>query len=96
MYFDDLSNQYILLDIEGNSASKIEERKITQFAALVIQNNTIPTGTHSAVHAEGGGSVLRQTAVVSVIACRSRARRKTSGSSLPRAEALRRIPRQAF
>ncbi len=41
MYFDDLSNQYILLDIEGNSASKIEERKITQFAALVIQNGKI-------------------------------------------------------
>ena len=65
-------------------------------AALVIQNNTIPTGTHSAVHAEGGGSVVRQTAVVPVEACRSSARRKTSGSSLPRAEALRRIPRQAF
>ena len=62
----------------------------------LIQNNTIPTGTHSAVHAEGGGSVVRQTAVVSIEACRSSARRKTSGSSLPRAEALRRIPRQAF
>jgi len=41
MYFDDLSSQYILLDIEGNSAAKIEERKITQFAALVIQNGKI-------------------------------------------------------
>ena len=69
---------------------------IHSVAALVIQNNTIPTGTHSAVHAEGGGSVVRQTAVVSIEACRSSARRKTSGSSLPRAEALRRIPRQAF
>ena len=69
---------------------------IHSVAALVIQNNTIPTGTHSAVHAEGGGSVVRQTAVVSIEACRSNARRKTSGSSLPRAEALRRIPRQAF
>ena len=65
-------------------------------AALVVQHDAVTTGTHSAVHAEGGGSVVRQTAVVSIEACRSSARRKTSGSSLPRAEALRRIPRQAF
>ena len=39
MYFDDPNKKYILLDIEGNSAQKEEERKITQFAALVFQNN---------------------------------------------------------
>ena len=64
--------------------------------ALVVQHDAIAACTHSTVHAEGGGGVVRQTAVVPVEACRSSARRKTSGSSLPRAEALRRIPRQAF
>ena len=64
--------------------------------ALVVQHDAVAAGRHSAVHAEGSGGVLRQTAVVPVEACRSSARRKTSGSSLPRAEALRRIPRQAF
>lgn len=41
MYFDDLSKTYVLLDIEGNSAKKEEERKITQFAALVFHNGEI-------------------------------------------------------
>ena len=34
MYFDDLNKKYILLDIEGNAAKRVEERKITQFAAF--------------------------------------------------------------
>ena len=38
MYFDDLNKKYIILDIEGNSAQKENERKITQFAALIIKN----------------------------------------------------------
>lgn len=38
MYFDDKGKKYILLDIEGNSAKQENERKITQFAALVFQN----------------------------------------------------------
>ena len=41
MYFDDLNKTYVLLDIEGNSAQKEEERKITQFAALVFHNGEI-------------------------------------------------------
>ena len=65
-------------------------------AALVVQHDAVAASAHSAVHAEGGGSVVCQSAVVPVEACRSSARRKTSGSSLPRAEALRRIPRQAL
>lgn len=39
MYFDDENKKYILLDIEGNSARQENERKITQFAALVFINN---------------------------------------------------------
>ena len=38
MYFDDLNKKYILLDIEGNAAKRVEERKITQFAAIVFHN----------------------------------------------------------
>lgn len=38
MYFDDNSKKYVLLDIEGNSLSKEEERKITQFSAIVFEN----------------------------------------------------------
>lgn len=38
MYFDDVNKKYILLDIEGNSAKQENERKITQFAALVFEN----------------------------------------------------------
>ena len=41
MYFDELEKTYVLLDIEGNSAQKEEERKITQFAALVFHNGEI-------------------------------------------------------
>lgn len=41
MYFDDLNKTYVLLDIEGNSAQKEEERKITQFAALVFHNREV-------------------------------------------------------
>lgn len=40
MYFDDVNKKYILLDIEGNSAKQENERKITQFAALVFENGT--------------------------------------------------------
>lgn len=40
MYFDDLDKKYILLDIEGNSASQEQQRKITQFAALIFHNGT--------------------------------------------------------
>ena len=40
MYFEDINKKYILLDIEGNSAKSEEERKITQFAALVFYNGT--------------------------------------------------------
>ena len=40
MYFEDINKKYILLDIEGNSAKREEERKITQFAALVFYNGT--------------------------------------------------------
>ena len=36
MYFDDSNKKYILLDIEGNAAQKENERKITQFAALIF------------------------------------------------------------
>lgn len=39
MYFDDQSKKYIILDIEGNSLTKENERKITQFAAIVIEKN---------------------------------------------------------
>lgn len=38
MYFDDNNKKYIILDIEGNSAKNEQERKITQFAALVFHN----------------------------------------------------------
>ena len=41
MYFDDLNKKYIILDIEGNSAQKENERKITQFAALIIKDNVV-------------------------------------------------------
>lgn len=41
MYFPDPLKRYIILDIEGNSASKEEERKITQFSALLIENSKI-------------------------------------------------------
>lgn len=41
MYFDDLNKKYVLLDIEGNSAKQENERKITQFAALVFYNGEI-------------------------------------------------------
>ena len=41
MYFDELDKTYVLLDIEGNSAQREEERKITQFAALVFHNGEI-------------------------------------------------------
>lgn len=39
MYFDDANKKYILLDIEGNSAKAEQERKITQFSAIVFENN---------------------------------------------------------
>lgn len=64
--------------------------------ALVIQYDTVASCTHTAIDAERGSGIFCQSAVVPVKACRSNARRRTSGSSLPRAEALRRIPRQAF
>lgn len=38
MYFDDPTKKYILLDIEGNSAKQENERKITQFSAIVFEN----------------------------------------------------------
>ena len=38
MYFDDVNKKYILLDIEGNSAKSEDERKITQFSAIVFEN----------------------------------------------------------
>lgn len=41
MYFDDPNKTYIILDIEGNSASKVEERRITQFSGLIIKNHQI-------------------------------------------------------
>lgn len=41
MYFTDKEKKYILLDIEGNSAQKENERKITQFAALVFQQDKV-------------------------------------------------------
>lgn len=41
MYFDNLNDKYIILDIEGNATSKKEERRITQFAALIVENNNI-------------------------------------------------------
>ena len=66
-------------------------------AALIVQHHTVTAGRHSAVHTEGGGLIVRQLCVVPVEAdaCRSRAIRRISGSCLPRAEALRRIPRHA-
>lgn len=39
MYFDDSNKTYLILDIEGNAVAKEEERKITQFAAILIKNN---------------------------------------------------------
>ena len=41
MYFDDPNKTYILLDIEGNSAKREEERKITQFAAIIFHNGNV-------------------------------------------------------
>lgn len=41
MYFDEKDKTYVILDIEGNSAKSEEERKITQFSALVIKNGEI-------------------------------------------------------
>ena len=38
MYFDDPNKKYILLDIEGNAAKRVEERKITQFAAIILHD----------------------------------------------------------
>ncbi len=51
---------------------------------------------------ESAGDIVRHIHAVAALvvqadaACRSNASRSTSGSSLPRAEALRSIPRQAF
>lgn len=39
MYFNDSNKKYIILDIEGNSAKQEDERKMTQFSALVFHNN---------------------------------------------------------
>jgi DNA polymerase III alpha subunit (gram-positive type) len=41
MYFEGKEKTYVLLDIEGNSAKTEEERKITQFAALIFHNGEI-------------------------------------------------------
>ena len=41
MYFEDKDKTYVLLDIEGNSAKTEDERKITQFAALIFHNGEI-------------------------------------------------------
>ena len=77
-------------------ASKIMSH-IHAIAALVIQNDAISPGRHTTVHSKGRCD-RRNCAVVPVYtdACRSRATRSTSGSSLPRSEALRRIPRHAL
>lgn len=40
MYFGEKNKKYILLDIEGNSAKREDERKITQFAAIVFYGET--------------------------------------------------------
>ena len=61
-------------------------------ASLVVENDSIPARTHSAVHTQGRRNIPGQISVVAVKACCSSAIRSTSGSSLPRAEALRRIP----
>lgn len=41
MFFSDASKKYMILDIEGNSASRKEERKMTQFSALLIENQAV-------------------------------------------------------
>ena len=67
-------------------------------SALVVQNHSVATCGHTAVDPKGGGFISRQPCVVAVKtdACRSRATFSIVGSSLPRTEALRRIPRQAL
>ena len=39
MYFDDVNKKYLILDIEGNSLADESQRKITQFAGIVLQNH---------------------------------------------------------
>jgi len=65
---------------------------IHTIATLVIEYDAVSAGTHAAVYTEGRRNIARQFSVVSVKACCSRAILNTAGSSLPRAEALRRIP----
>ena len=62
-------------------------------STLVIQNDAVSTGGHSAVDTKGR-SLIAYASVVAVEtdACRSNAVFSTVGSSLPRTEALRRIP----
>ena len=38
MYFNDSNKTYVLLDIEGNSSKEIDQRRITQFAAIVFKD----------------------------------------------------------
>ena len=80
----------------GTECGRNTVRHFDAVSTLVVQYDTVATRTHTAIDAERGSGIFRQSAVVPVKACRSNARRRTSGSSLPRAEALRRIPRQAF
>ena len=67
-------------------------------ASLVIEDDTVSPGTHSTVDTQSGTYTPGQFPVVSIEgrgclpACRSNASLSNSGSSLPRAEALRRIP----
>ena len=62
-------------------------------STLVVQNNTVSTRGHSAVDTERGSFIAYASVVaVETDACRSRAIFSTVGSSLPRTEALRRIP----
>jgi len=41
MFIESKEKKYVLLDIEGNSAADINQRKMTQFAALVFYNGEI-------------------------------------------------------
>ena len=90
----------------GHSRCRVQRPHIPGVLAVVFKDHTIlfhDAGWMSMLlGAEGSGHPLgnvHPTAALVVqadAACRSKASRRISGSSLPRAEALRRIPRQAF
>ena len=71
MYFDDSSKKYILLDIEGNAAQKENERKITQFAALIFQDGKIEEVDYMNRNVNYINSYVSKMTHISVSQCKS-------------------------